>query len=372
MPRAHASANASVPGRARAEASAEARVGRSGRGDRAIRAQPLAKRQARDSRCAFRGRLEAVVPLYSDDASGLVLATLNAVHVELRLPSEYGARLPATVSYPIEAAGYVESPTLWLTERYEVVPGHIWVPVGTPVEAYSAAEARVRVRIPLGSPDALAHSPSEFGGNLPCGSLSVDRPKPAPPPNPGPSLELRDGRVVLHDKPFGTPIGFFTADEHAASFVSERDGWYRVLLKRPFHADAWIERTALAEDQWLDPEPKITSARAPKTDPETGEVPQAKTKSTSMPSEPGAARDRSISLDPLEVRLQPERAAAVVARIARGAAISRIRDRGAFVEVQVSGVSPAAGAHFYVGRREYAAWAAATEESRRNSDRERP
>lgn len=333
--------------------------------------------RTRDAQCSFAGRLVGDVPLYADDASALVLATLRTADVEFSLLAEYGARLPATVSFPIAASGYVENPSLWLTERHEVVPGHVWVPAGTAVETYSASEAGVRVKVPLGAPDALPHWPSEFGGSVPCESLSVERPiaatRPAPASATRPSLELEDGKVILHDKPFGTPIGFFTADEHAASLISERDGWYRVVLSRPFHADAWIERTALGEDPW--PEhlaeglPEALGPHPPTQDPRMADVPDpdASVASVRRPRSHG-----DIATQPLDLRLRPDRNAAIVARIAHGAAISRVGDHKAFVEVAVSGVVPAEGAHFYVSRRQYASRVAPAEESPRKRDRDGP
>ena len=41
--------------------------------------------RARDAQCSFAGRLVGDLPLYSDDASTLVLATLNAADVEFSL-----------------------------------------------------------------------------------------------------------------------------------------------------------------------------------------------------------------------------------------------------------------------------------------------
>lgn len=284
--------------------------------------------------CVFRGTLHGLgMRLFMAAEGEGEIARLDRAEVEVRLAPAPGAgadeRSHARVLWPIQTEGYLDEYPFETTRRVDAVPKHVWLPPGTAVNAYAsratAAATTATIAIAFSAPDGAEHSPASFTGQLACDDLALRGPLRAGGTTPSrDDLVLRTGKVELFDKPGGRVVASITARGGVATPIEYRDGWTRVRLNWPFHADAWIKSAELRER-------------------EAGSLSVVGLRTVD------AGRVTHLATEPIELRLAPRDKGAknVGLVLVPGAGFEVGATRGVFVEVRPRGVRRAEGAPYY-------------------------
>lgn len=286
------------------------------------------------SPCVFHGTLHGLgMRLFANESGPDALAQLDRADVEVQLAPVAGARPHARVLWPIQTEGYLDQYPFETTRRVDAVSNHVWLPAGAAVNVYAPRGTNATIAVDFAPPGGAQHSPAAFSREVACADLALRGPLRAGGTKPSrDDLVLHTGKVELYDQPCGKIVASVMARGDAVTPVEYRGDWTRILVKQPFHADAWVESSVLRERTGKSI--GIVGLRAV----DQGHVTHMATDPIALRLSPDQGRDADANANASE---------AATLQLAPGAGFELGATHGAFVEVRPSGVRRADGAPYY-------------------------
>lgn len=288
--------------------------------------------------CVYAGSLLIAGDLYANAGDARPIARLTGLRAAeiaaLDPAATPDGRARVELSWPVRASWWLEADAtpFELGARVDLVPGHVWLEPGTDVAARSLGGAKLVASRDLTDGGRFKVQPQSFTRTLACRDLRLANDTFAPAQHDGSWSELVPDQVQLFDAPAGKPIAVVTGGGVTGVYAQERkQGFVHVVGEQTFAFDGWMPATALGE------------------------------KGTGIAVDSPAPYTHVVAAE-LPLRLESQRAAPVVATLAKGAYVQLVSTHDAFAEVAIPELQAANSTkHFFV---EEPAFDAATTDAR--------
>lgn len=205
----------------------------------------------RPTPCTFAGSLAAQGLLYAAENGGTAIAALDGISAvevtELSPPEAAGKRAKVRIEWPIQLTAWLgaEVAPLAVARRVDVVPEHVFVNPGHPVQGSEAAGGGLAVSADFRK-EFTGIVPATLSTRLSCAELELARGYAWSRPPAGDWKALRSGAIPLHDAPNGVKIGVLT---QKGTFAGDsQEGWVRARGNAPFAYDGWIRAADLGAE----------------------------------------------------------------------------------------------------------------------------
>jgi hypothetical protein len=278
--------------------------------------------------CVFAGSLKVQHAwLYANERAGTPVVGVEEVEVsKMRLPTEAGGRAAVELQWPLVASLWLDSDAqpFELTKKVDLVDGHVWLDAGALVKAWGPRSGRATVIHPRPAEEKRASTP-ELSERVACRDLVLAGSiAPATPYTEGEPGQL-SGRVPLHPGPGEPQIGeLMLGLPINVRVLRRRSGWAHIASRgaAPYDFDAWTP------ERFIPPGTQGFGL---------------------LSASPEGQGPERVSSAESALRLTPDPASPVVAKLARDVPLLTGREEGGFVAIKVPGATGGnAGKDFWI------------------------
>ncbi len=281
--------------------------------------------------CRFSGSLRLDgAKLFLDELTNGHDWSLRAVEVTALEPSR-GTRHHVAISFPVEAAGWLDGDVLpfRLRQRVDVAPRLLWLPEGSRVDArrvepHLEVTRRLADFRPSTEPGVASSAPEVVAVRVPCTTVELAGPyHTLQPPRGDVFVRARRDWIALRRSPGGPSVGAMAIPKLTIFRVtSSQPGWRRLAFGGSLFD---IDRGYLAFDAWV---------AADQVEPFDAFVPTGPRKREPRYADVAVRRVTR----PLPIHSRPDPAARLGAVVAVGARLAVGPVRGGFTTVRIGGV----------------------------------